>query len=44
VAGIAFGGAFAGAAESFGAGGGHVTAPSFTTVVPRITSSSMLTS
>ncbi|MNC90646.1 hypothetical protein D3C83_67700 [compost metagenome] len=33
-----------GAAESFGAGGGQVMLPSFTTVVPRITSSSMLTS
>src|SRR5688500_20045578 len=40
----AFGGAFAGgAAESFGAGGGQVMLPSLTTVVPRITSSSMLT-
>src|SRR4030095_3295123 len=37
--------AFAGgAAEIFGAGGGHVMAPSLTTVVPRMTSSSMLTS
>src|SRR5262245_7594861 len=33
-----------GAAEIFGAGGGHVMTPSLTTVVPRITSSSMLTS
>src|SRR5262245_24388470 len=33
-----------GAAEILGAGGGHVTTPSFTTVVPRMTSSSMLTS
>jgi len=32
-----------GAAESFGGGGGHVIAPSLITVVPRITSSSMLT-
>src|SRR5450755_200037 len=32
-----------GAAESFGAGGGQVMLPSFTTVVPRSTSSSMLT-
>src|SRR5262245_33706805 len=37
-------GAAGGAAESFGAGGGQVTLPSFATVVPRITSSSMLTS
>src|SRR5437764_11198649 len=34
---------FGGAAESFGAGGGQVTVPSLMTVVPRITSSSMLT-
>src|SRR5258706_14366707 len=33
----------AGAADSLGAGGGQVTVPSLTTVVPRITSSSMLT-
>src|SRR5438270_11612910 len=32
-----------GAAESLGAGGGQVTVPSLMTVVPRITSSSMLT-
>src|SRR6185369_3949122 len=32
-----------GAAESLGAGGGQVMLPSLTTVVPRITSSSMLT-
>src|ERR1035437_7355761 len=32
-----------GATESFGAGGGQVMLPSFTTVVPRSTSSSMLT-
>src|ERR1700741_867873 len=32
-----------GAADNFGAGGGQVIAPSLTTVVPRITSSSMLT-
>ena len=31
------------AAESLGGGGGQVTAPSLITVVPRITSSSMLT-
>ena len=36
-------GAFAGAADSLGAGGGHVTSPAFTTVVPRMTSSSMST-
>src|SRR5260221_6437048 len=34
---------FGGAAESLGAGGGQVIAPSLITVVPRITSSSMLT-
>ena len=33
----------AGAAVSFGAGGGHVIAPSLTTVAPRTTSSSMST-
>src|SRR4051812_41815894 len=33
----------AGAAESFGGGGGQVMVPSLITVVPRITSSSMLT-
>src|ERR1017187_1002409 len=33
----------AGAAESFGAGGGHVIFPSLTTVAPRTTSSSKLT-
>jgi hypothetical protein len=33
----------AGAADSFGTGGGHVNSPSLTTVVPRMTSSSMLT-
>src|SRR5688572_2284709 len=33
-----------GAADSFGGGGGQVMAPSLITVVPRITSSSMLTS
>src|SRR3989338_9188288 len=32
-----------GAADSFGAGGGQVMLPCLTTVVPRITSSSMLT-
>src|ERR671922_3119424 len=32
-----------GAAESLGGGGGQVTVPSLITVVPRITSSSMLT-
>src|SRR5258706_382924 len=31
------------AADSLGVGGGHVTTPSLTTVVPRMTSSSMLT-
>src|SRR3954468_5987062 len=38
-----FAAGLAGAAESFGAGGGQVILPSFTTVVPRSTSSSMLT-
>src|SRR5258708_6662151 len=38
-----FAAGFGGAAESLGAGGGQVILPSFTTVVPRITSSSMLT-
>src|SRR5919206_5341460 len=38
-----FAGGLGGAAESFGGGGGHVMVPSFITVVPRITSSSMLT-
>src|SRR4051812_34767625 len=33
-----------GAAEAFGGGGGHVIVPSLITVVPRITSSSILTS
>ena len=37
-------GAAGGAADSFGGGGGQVTSPSLMTVVPRITSSSMLTS
>src|SRR5688500_13249471 len=41
-AGLAAAGA-GGAAESRGGGGGHVIAPSFTTVVPRITSSCMST-
>src|SRR5262249_28473498 len=36
-------GAAGGAADNLGAGGGQVTPPSLTTVVPRITSSSMLT-
>src|SRR5260370_41274679 len=35
--------AAAGAADSLGVGGGQVTTPSLTMVVPRITSSSMLT-
>src|ERR1044071_8211536 len=42
-AGFAAAGFAGGAAESLGAGGGQVIAPSLITVVPRITSSSMLT-
>src|SRR5688572_31787674 len=38
-----FAAGLAGAAESFGGGGGQVIWPSLMTVVPRITSSSMLT-
>src|SRR5690606_16011065 len=34
---------FGGAAEIFGGGGGHVISPSFTTVAPRTTSSSIST-
>ena len=41
--GMGFAAGFGGAAEILGAGGGQVITPSLTTVVPRITSSSMLT-
>jgi uncharacterized membrane protein YfcA len=43
IADAAAGLALGGAAGSLGAGGGHVTSPSLTTVSPRIASSSMLT-